>query len=1615
MNLKNIKYKRVLLLLISSYLGWGTGFALGSEYIDVGPVPINREADHKYKIQPRGGSPKRMVVPEGQVYTTASKSWNRGSYSFDNATYHTVEVQKDAVWRPMDIYDESGGVRNYVFITNELHVKGKGIVDLGYLLGPENYPDNPVSSVEKSTDDGTGRILRNGWGTDRWLHTSSAFVEDQAVMRVNVGNTRPAKFNPETGNLDTERDSASIHWLGKLKCTGTSSDGKTRLYIEPYYHKTFGGYLSLVKGDGSLVEYLDFKSENKDTLNFWKYRNTPYVRGRIALLGYNVTNIYPLEGEDPTDPKFYDYIKDDEEKIQVLLRNEKFSTDGGLNKWKIRTKIHSEKYNADDSEDKIKQYGKSNPDRYEYFNYYKKDPKTGKYLYDKNFNKIIDRKVLRKHSYDRLYSIDWEAERTEMKSQGFLQATQGQLAMRNSWKTGMRQFYKRPEQLRMMDFRNYLEGPWANYVHGKNQYSTENHQTEKENYRGVILGYDKKFDWKPGNGDIYAGVFMSALKSDSHLGAHSITENGYVFNYDNIDYKTKNYSIGLYTTWNRTDGWYIDMLGYASKLKNKSLFVNRLVAEPDYSAIEYATWAYGAGLWGGKIFEHDQWRWTPRVGVLWGQMSDAVYREKNGMSFSQGGERSFIFQAGLTVDRRFSKGRMYVKGTFNHEMGDAGIGTAELVGYKYGDYNNKQKVIVDSQTYEMDPVVSSWWELGLGLDWKWNRNSSLWLEWSRTFGNQMKSPYQLQLGLSMAVGAGNERKGEGAAGKKETVHQSPVFLEYPKTEKAQPKEVVIQGKMMEKPESVPESKNVQPLAPYIESVPDSDNFDEVISEEMEPVYAYSRAAPVSEKGYLGRFNLGNFVVEQTKKRMSPGTYSVIDAEKYSGENKTLPELLQKVPGVHILYSGGTGRRTYAQIRGSSPNEVHVYVDGVLQNTGANEAVDLSMISADQIEKIEVYRGYIPVRFGGAAIGGVISITTKSPETAQSYIKYGKRSFEGQTIGAQARTPLWGGNLLISGTWDKYGGKFPYQNYQAYRQGFNSHHFYFMDLKEIRHRKDNSFDKKDVLLKWQKDSYYAKLNWKRNEIEYPQPAGTIGWRARENAYWWRHLNVFQGRKTSVDRWETTVGQQKDTDKFSWDWRLSYWVDKNTAEAEPAVVIVERPDNPDIPVILPVYQNKDFRDINYEGNVNFSWRPTSRHTVEFMAKHSIEKYEKYGGKWNSKKVTHVPGSPYSDDEIDNALRGKMLTSYHMENTYVQLQDRIALDRHQSFFWSAIGRLHKTKLAADKPSKEWGRGSTDVDPPGWLKNGSMEGKWRTSFGMALEKNFGTALSVRGTYGTYYKPPNLFELFGDGVSIVNRYYGSNEFHGHKKNLVIDQSYGDFVETGQTWDIGMDFHKKVRGIDFSSHLTYFNRHSENMQVKVLNERGFSFYRNLAAAKIKGVEWESRAEKGRWELEAALTWQKSLVTRGSNTSNNAFNAYAGYEGSLPFYTGYPIPNIPKWEGNLRVAYALTPRLKTFIEGHYKSKVYENHKVGGMGGRDDEYKYSNPMHLTAESLLTMNWGLKYEKTNGFELVLGVNDLLNRGSRQKVFYDDLRTGERLGYNIVEFPQEGRSYYINLKCFI
>ena len=49
--------------------------------------------------------------------------------------------------------------------------------------------------------------------------------------------------------------------------------------------------------------------------------------------------------------------------------------------------------------------------------------------------------------------------------------------------------------------------------------------------------------------------------------------------------------------------------------------------------------------------------------------------------------------------------------------------------------------------------------------------------------------------------------------------------------------------------------------------------------------------------------------------LSPGTVSVVRPDKMQGEQKNLPELLKRVPGLHVVEAKGRGAYTVASVRG----------------------------------------------------------------------------------------------------------------------------------------------------------------------------------------------------------------------------------------------------------------------------------------------------------------------------------------------------------------------------------------------------------------------------------------------------------------------------------------------------------------------------------------------------------------------------------------------------------------------------------------------------------------------------------------------------------------------------
>ena len=105
--------------------------------------------------------------------------------------------------------------------------------------------------------------------------------------------------------------------------------------------------------------------------------------------------------------------------------------------------------------------------------------------------------------------------------------------------------------------------------------------------------------------------------------------------------------------------------------------------------------------------------------------------------------------------------------------------------------------------------------------------------------------------------------------------------------------------------------------------------------------------------------------------------SVVNGEDFQTYHyPTVDEALRRVPGVEIRRSGAYGKTTSVTIRGANANQVQVLVDGLRVKSPTLGQVDLSDISPDLIERIEVIRGAQSTLYGADAIGGVINIITR---------------------------------------------------------------------------------------------------------------------------------------------------------------------------------------------------------------------------------------------------------------------------------------------------------------------------------------------------------------------------------------------------------------------------------------------------------------------------------------------------------------------------------------------------------------------------------------------------------------------------------------------------------------
>jgi vitamin B12 transporter len=129
-----------------------------------------------------------------------------------------------------------------------------------------------------------------------------------------------------------------------------------------------------------------------------------------------------------------------------------------------------------------------------------------------------------------------------------------------------------------------------------------------------------------------------------------------------------------------------------------------------------------------------------------------------------------------------------------------------------------------------------------------------------------------------------------------------------------------------------------------------------------------------------------------------------DVPRYHYE--TVEDVLRTVPGVDIRRAGSFGKLSTISIRGANANQVQVLVDGVRVKSPTTGEADLSDISPDLIDRIEVIRGPQSTLYGADAMGGVVNIITKK----------GTGPFSGTVEGGAGNYETYTGRGWFSGTY-----------------------------------------------------------------------------------------------------------------------------------------------------------------------------------------------------------------------------------------------------------------------------------------------------------------------------------------------------------------------------------------------------------------------------------------------------------------------------------------------------------------------------------------------------------------------------------------------------------------------
>lgn len=166
--------------------------------------------------------------------------------------------------------------------------------------------------------------------------------------------------------------------------------------------------------------------------------------------------------------------------------------------------------------------------------------------------------------------------------------------------------------------------------------------------------------------------------------------------------------------------------------------------------------------------------------------------------------------------------------------------------------------------------------------------------------------------------------------------------------------------------------------------------------------------------------------EAERMRSSALAVHVIETKRAQRETVDLGEVLARSEGVSVQRGGGLGSAMRFSLNGLTDEQVRFFLDGVpLELSGYPWGI--ANVPVNLIQRVEVYRGVVPTRFGADALGGAVNLVT-NPEVRGTH---GALSYQGGSFGTSRATlglhtydEPTGLFSRVSGFWDHADNDYP---------------------------------------------------------------------------------------------------------------------------------------------------------------------------------------------------------------------------------------------------------------------------------------------------------------------------------------------------------------------------------------------------------------------------------------------------------------------------------------------------------------------------------------------------------------------------------------------------------------